>query len=88
MLYVRLAIKGKVGIPEKFKVGWYPHKISGSSHLKSSQSSMRWSIDWKDKQFNKNPGCKSLESDRWVEPGKSFKTLKTSLSEVHIVPQT
>ena len=35
MLYVRLTIKVKVGIPESFKVGWYPHKITGSSHLKS-----------------------------------------------------
>ena len=34
MLYVRLKIKVKVGIPESFKVGWYPHKITGSSHLK------------------------------------------------------
>ena len=34
MLYVRLTIKVKVGIPETFKVGWYPHKITGSSHLK------------------------------------------------------
>ena len=33
MLYVRLMIKVKVGIPESFKVGWYPHKITGSSHL-------------------------------------------------------
>ena len=34
MLYVRLTIKVKVGIPESFKVGCYPHKITGSSHLK------------------------------------------------------
>ena len=34
MLYVALTIKVKVGIPESFKVGWYPHKITGSSHLK------------------------------------------------------
>ena len=34
MLYVRLTIKVKVAIPETFKVGWYPHKITGSSHLK------------------------------------------------------
>ena len=28
MLYVRLiTIKGKVGIPESFKVGWYPQKL-------------------------------------------------------------
>ena len=33
MLYVRLTIKVKAGIPELFKVGWYPHKITGSSHL-------------------------------------------------------
>ena len=33
MLYVRLTIKVKVGIPESFKVGWYRHKITGSSHL-------------------------------------------------------
>ena len=33
MLYVRLTIKVNEGIPESFKVGWYPHKITGSSHL-------------------------------------------------------
>ena len=33
MLYVRLTIKVKVGIPQSFEVGWYPHKITGSSHL-------------------------------------------------------
>ena len=36
MLYVRLTIKVKVGIPESFKVRCYPHKITGSSHLKLS----------------------------------------------------
>ena len=35
MLYVRLTIKVRVGIPESFKAGWYPHKITGSSHLKA-----------------------------------------------------
>ena len=34
MLYVRLTIKVKVRIPESVKVGWYPPKITGSSHLK------------------------------------------------------
>ena len=34
ILCVRLAIKVKVGIPEIFKVGWYPLKKTGSSHLK------------------------------------------------------
>ena len=33
---VRLTIKVKVGIPESFKVGWYPPKKTGSSHLKES----------------------------------------------------
>ena len=34
ILCVRLTIKVKVGIPESFKVGWYPPKKTGSSHLK------------------------------------------------------
>ena len=34
MLYVRLTIVVKMGIPDSFKVEWYPHKITGSSHLK------------------------------------------------------
>ena len=35
ILCVRLTIKVKVGIPESFKVGWYPPRKTGSSHLKS-----------------------------------------------------
>ena len=35
ILCVRLTIKVKVGIPESFKVGWYPPKKTGSSHLNS-----------------------------------------------------
>ena len=35
ILCVRLTIKVKVGIPESFKVGWYPpKKKTGSSDLK------------------------------------------------------
>ena len=34
ILCVRLTIKVKVGVPESFKVGWYPPKKTGSSHLK------------------------------------------------------
>ena len=41
ILYVRLTIKVKVGIPKSFKVGWYPHKITGSSHLNSSHLNER-----------------------------------------------
>ena len=37
ILCVRLTIKVKVGIPESFKVGWYPPKKTGSSHLKTSR---------------------------------------------------
>ena len=36
ILCVRLTIKVKVGIPERFKVGWYPPKKTGSSHLNSA----------------------------------------------------
>ena len=54
MLYVRLEIKVKVGIPESVKVGWYPHKITGSSHLKLKYVYRRtsrglgivWLINW------------------------------------------
>ena len=35
ILCVILTIKIKVGIPESFKVGWYPLKKTGSSHLKT-----------------------------------------------------
>ena len=34
ILCVRLTIKVKAGIPESFKVGWYPSQKTGSSHLK------------------------------------------------------
>ena len=39
ILCVRLTIKVKVGIPESLKVGWYPPKKTGSSHLNSQKSS-------------------------------------------------
>ena len=42
ILCVRLTIKVKVGIPESFKVGWYPPKKTGSSHLKFSSSCFIW----------------------------------------------
>ena len=37
ILCARLTIKVKVGIPESFKVGWYPPQKAGSSHLKCTQ---------------------------------------------------
>ena len=37
ILCVRLTITVKAGIPESFKVGWYPRKKTGSSHLKLEQ---------------------------------------------------
>ena len=45
MLYVRLTIKVKVAIPESFKVGWYPHKITGSSHLKIGLNSVEGPLE-------------------------------------------
>ena len=36
ILCVRRTIKVKVGIPESFKVGWFPPKKTGSSHLNST----------------------------------------------------
>ena len=41
ILCVRLTIKVKVGIPESFKVGWYPLKKTGSSHLKKPRTNPR-----------------------------------------------
>ena len=40
ILCVRLTVKVKVGIPESFKVGWYPLKKTGSSHLNSRNLSL------------------------------------------------
>ena len=40
ILCVRLTIKVKVGIPESFKVGGYPPKKTGSSHLKITVKNM------------------------------------------------
>ena len=38
ILCVRLTIKVKVGLPESFKVGCYPLKKTGSSHLNQSRN--------------------------------------------------
>ena len=38
ILCVRLTIKVKVGIPESIKVGWYPPKKTGSSHLNTTRT--------------------------------------------------
>ena len=57
ILCVRLTIKVKVGIPESFKVGWYRHKITGSSYLKVTCERRRVS------------GCRfSLPNKKWREP--------------------
>ena len=42
ILCVRLTIKVKVGIPESFKVGRYPPKKTGSSHLKFTDRDPYW----------------------------------------------
>ena len=38
ILCVRLTIKVKVGMPESFKVVWYPPEKTGSSHLNEHQT--------------------------------------------------
>ena len=40
ILCVRLTIKVKVGIPDNFKVGWYPPKKTGSSHLNEGKDKL------------------------------------------------
>ena len=47
MLYVRLKIKEKVGMPESVKVGWCPHKITGSSHVTLQRRRRQWKHHWK-----------------------------------------
>ena len=49
ILCVRLTIKVKVGIPENFKVGGYPPKKTGSSHLKVFLVLISWT-KWKQRQ--------------------------------------
>ena len=41
ILCVRLTINVKVGIPDSLKVGWYPPKKTGSSHLKQNNDFAR-----------------------------------------------
>ena len=50
ILCVKLAINVKVWIPERFKVGWYRQKITGSSHLKTD-----YEIPW-----NKPPNTSQI----------------------------
>ena len=57
MIYVRLTIRVKVGIPGSFKVGWYPHKITGSSHLKVT----RFYLILPCKQHNWTSGTYSID---------------------------
>ena len=46
ILCVRLTIKVKVGIPESFKVGWYPPpQKSGSSHLNAPVFILRSKVE-------------------------------------------
>ena len=56
-IYVRLTIRVKVGIPESFKIGWYPQKITGSSHLKVT----RFYLILPCKQHNWTSGTFSIE---------------------------
>ena len=56
ILCVRLTIKVKVGIPESFKVGWYPPKKTGSSHLNKIpwyENILSYDVNEKLLRFNK-----------------------------------
>ena len=56
-LCLRLMIKVKVGIPESFKVGWYPPKKTGSSHLEiKGQETIRISKDFLNTMDNRLRG--------------------------------
>ena len=56
MQNVRLTIKVKVGIPESFKVGWYCHKITGSSQLNNIRYNCEWLWKWiRSLQKNEQP---------------------------------
>ena len=84
MLYVRLTIKVKVGIPDSFKVGWYPHKITGSSHLKVTMTVLHvcafavvsfytclWLPIWWNRQRGMKIYCKVPQPFQlWVPEGK------------------
>ena len=61
ILCVRLTIKVKVGIPESFKVGRYPSKKTGSSHLNltAEQLSLRKRF-FRKKETNKRDNYKPL----------------------------
>ena len=66
ILCVRLTIKVKVGIPESFKVGWYPPKKTGSSHLKARSRTTESENVWQQIADN-------LNSDHTLKfPSKKF----------------
>ena len=55
ILCVRLTIKVKVGISESLKVGWYPPKKTGSSHLKQNRTPATQSSDFVNHSYNYRP---------------------------------
>ena len=44
ILCVRLTIRVKVGIPESFKVGWYPPKKLGRVTLRDTEKVFKWEV--------------------------------------------
>ena len=44
ILYVRFTINVKVGIPESFKIGWYPPKKTESSHLNTANEKLEYFV--------------------------------------------
>ena len=60
ILCVSFTIKVKVGIPESFKVGWYPQKKTGSSHLKVKVMIIKWRQ--KAKRVGGHKGSKTINT--------------------------
>ena len=70
ILCLRLTIKVKVGIPGSFKVGWYPPKKTGSSHLKAT-----WEINLiraSDTYTNPRPGQYTTRMSTGKSPGQPW----------------
>ena len=95
ILCVRLTIKVKVGIPESLKLGWYPPKKTGSSHLKqcyrhicSLPSPPKISLE------NLSPSCQlsfrflevdvKVPSRNWRSLYRVLRTVKAHIEETRI----
>ena len=85
ILCVRLTVKVKVGIPESFKVGWYPPRKSGSSHLKLFGCSLKLLANVQCTSTRKR-GVQLIPA-RYFTYLKERKCLKSLQSSFCILPQ-